>query len=657
PLPSTLYPDNGYSLVEIIISIAVFSVVLFAAIAVFSVAQDTARIGHAKTKANLYMRDYIEKVKNIRRNDWDSLINGRYLFVETTGNLEMQSTVDGETIGNYSVFLDIEDAYRDTDGNILDAPGLVDPSTKKITVTVSWTGLRPGTISESMYLTRYMDNLAWIQTTQAHFTAGTHTGTTVLATNGDPIDGEIVLGAGGSADWCSPELTLEQLDLPKNGVAKALTAIEGKAFAGTGENASGESFVVISISDTDPPDGTFNPATDVFNGYKTNDVFGEENYGYIVTDTNSSELVIINLSTSQVTEFNIPGNTDGLSVFVSGNTAFVTAADSKLYAVNVTNKTSPTILDADGVAMSGTGTSVVVAGDYAYVSIAGNSSRELEIIDVSDPSNLQVVGWADVNGGSARDVFINQTATRAYLVNDLSLSAGVHEFFIIDIDAIPPSGNRNVVGSVDTGSMSPKAIEIVPGGRAIIVGTGGKEYQVFNITNESSLASCVDGGGIDVDSGIYDSASVIESDNDAYTYIVTGDASSEFKIIEGGPGGNYASSGIFESQTLDTSFNSTGFNRFTVTETEPVGTSVKYQVAAKEPEVGGCAATTFGVFDFVGPTGNSASFFSDGDFIPPDNDDSGYENPSQCFRFRAYLETDDYVRSPTLHDFTLNYSP
>ena len=62
--------------------------------------------------------------------------------------------------------------------------------------------------------------------------------------------GEITLGSGGAGAWCSPELTIAALDLPKSGAANAVTAIEGKAFAATGDNASGVAFAEVSVSNT-----------------------------------------------------------------------------------------------------------------------------------------------------------------------------------------------------------------------------------------------------------------------------------------------------------------------------------------------------------------------------------------------------------------------
>src|SRR3989344_5423024 len=150
----------------------------------------------------------------------------------------------------------------------------------------------PSTVESKFYLTRYLENETYIQTRKIEdFDTGTLTD--VITTQDD--DGEVTLGAGGSGSWGAPSIPIATLDLPKSGVANALTAIEGLAFATTGENASGVSFAKVNITNTNPPVPSIpNPGT--FDGYKTNDVFGETNYAYIATDTNTEEIVIINLS-------------------------------------------------------------------------------------------------------------------------------------------------------------------------------------------------------------------------------------------------------------------------------------------------------------------------------------------------------------------------
>jgi hypothetical protein len=90
---------------------------------------------------------------------------------------------------------------------------------------VAWDTPLPSFITSTQYLTRYMDNLSRTYTTFAEFNAGTKNGVSVNYTNGDPVDGDITLGGGGYGDWCQPDLTLAQVDLPKSGVANALTVI------------------------------------------------------------------------------------------------------------------------------------------------------------------------------------------------------------------------------------------------------------------------------------------------------------------------------------------------------------------------------------------------------------------------------------------------
>lgn len=638
---------NGFSLVEILVSIGVFSIIVTAVINLFAVSQEAAWVGRSKARSAYLLTEYVEAVKNIRRDDWEILINGRYIITQSGNDLVLQPTVNGETVGRYTRYVDIADAYRDQNGTLTDAgSGTVDPSTKRLTVTVSWTGFKDGSISESSYVTRYQDNLAWIQTTENDFNNGTHSSTITVNDSG----GEVVLAAGGAGHWCAPNLSITGLNLPRSGVANAVTAIEGRAFAGTGENASGESFVNINITDTNPPVATI---METFDGYKTNDVFGEENYGYLATDTNSKEVLIVDLTTTPYTEvgyFDAPGPDDAVSVFIYGTTGYVTTYAGKLYNFDLTSKNgSRPAIDPDGVELRDEGYAVVVNGNYAYLAI-DEDERQLEIVDLTNPADMRVVGYANLGTDDGRDVYVNETGTRAYVVTEQG--SEVHdEFFIVDITT--KTGERPVIDSYDAGAMNPKAVEVVPGGYAIIVGHNGEEYQVIDIGNENEIFRC---GGMEVDPDINDSASVLEGDGEAYTYIVTEDEDEEFRIIEGGPGGVYAGAGIFESQTLDAG-HATAFNRFDATKLEAPETTIRYQVAGVDPSGADCSTASFTDFDFVGPDGTSGTFFTDDDAIPVDDDGTGFENPAQCFRFRAYLSTNDSNGTPVFYDMTVNYSP
>jgi hypothetical protein len=184
------------------------------------------------------------------------------------------------------------------------------------------------------------------------------------------------------------------------------------------------------------------------------------------------------------------------------------------------------------------------------------------------------------------------------------------------------------------------------------VGTSGEEYQVLDTTYENSPTRC---GGTNVDAGIYGVSSVLETDGDAYSYIVTGDNSDEFKIILGGPGGSggsYLPSGTFESQYFDSNF-TTAFNRLSVNYVQPIETTITFQVAVVAAVSGSCESA---VYNFVGPDGTSSSYFSSDGPIPFTTIGS-YQNPGRCLKYRVFLSTNDSAFTPVLEDVTVNYSP
>ncbi len=635
--------QKGLSLVELIIAIGLSSIFL----PVILTGLISSREGKAQQEQRLeavtLLNQAQEAVRVVREKGWSHLSqNGTFhpLLLTNSWNL----APGAETINGFSRQIDISDVFRDENNNIVPSGGYLDPSTKKVVVTVFWNTPFPTSISSTAYLTRHLNNLTFIQTTEDDFNQGTGNGVVVTNEQG----GEVQLGTGGGGSWCDPNLSLTALDLPKQGVANGITAIEGLVFAGTGNNASGESYAKVTISNDHPPVASLEGT---FSNYKTNGVFGEANYGYIATDTNAKEIIILDISQNPYREvgfFDSPGSTDANSIFVVGNTGYMTAGN-KLYNFDLTikedNKNSRPIIDPDGLTLAGTGEKVKVVANYAYVAISG-SPIQLQIVDVSNLANLTVVGQAQVNGSDGKDVFVNSSGTRAYLAT--AASSNQDELFIIDITQ--KTGSRPAIGSYNTNGMNPKAVTVVPGNRAIIVGIGAEEYQVVRITDEANPSRC---GGLNIDTGINGIASVLESDGDAYSYIITGDATSELKIIQGGPGGSHSTQGEFESSTFDPGFE-VAFNRFAASVTQPVLTNISFQIAAADAQNGSCAGVNF---TFVGPDNTPSTYFNSESSIPLSDDGIGFENPARCFRYKVYFSTQEITMTPIFFDFTLNYSP
>lgn len=663
--PSSISSKKGQSLIELLLVIALAALLM----PPIFMGYMSSREGKAQQKqrllATVLMKKTQEETRNIRERGWNYIASTGTYHPETSGS-SMSLVAGAANVDGFNQQVVVDNVYRDANGAIVisPTPGVLDPSTKKITTTISWSTPRISSVDHTTYMTRFRDNLSYVETTRAQFNNDpTHLSvfdkTAAVNTSGSllPDDGEIDMGLGGLSNWCDPNLSIAALDLPKSGVANAISAIEGQVFAGTGENSSGVSFANISVSNTYPPTSSILGEAD---GFKTNGVFGESNYAYLATDNNVKEVSIIDLTQqdpvtkkySEIGYFNAPGNGDGVSVYTSGNIGFVTDGNY-LYTFDISSKTGPRPL-LGSRQLAANGTKVIVNGSYAFVSIAG-ATQEMQIVQFSgDGRTLTIVGSADVNGAAAYDVYVNSTGTRAYLAT--GADSGKREFFIINTSS--KNGSRPTVGSYEANGMNPKAVTIVTGNKAILVGMGGEEYQVIDISNESSPVRC---GGFNVDTGIRGISSVLESDDDAYSYIITGDSTSELKIIEGGPGGAFGYNGTYTSAPYDSGAGfSHAFNRFIANISEPSQTSITLQVAVADAGVNGCIDANY---TFIGP--DSADYLNShfnpvGSLINgqiPLTTFQNYVNPGRCFKYKAYLNTPDSSRTPALLDMNINYSP
>ncbi|OGK13621.1 hypothetical protein A2859_01675 [Candidatus Roizmanbacteria bacterium RIFCSPHIGHO2_01_FULL_37_16b] len=642
---------QSQSLIELLLTIGLSAVLLPALITGLISSREGKAQQQERIQAASLLRQTYEAVRSIRNRGWDNIsVNGTYHPV-ISGTLWASSS-GAITTNGFTQSYTVSDINRDSSGIIVTVPaGTLDPSTKKIDIAISWEEPSVSTLSSTLYLTRYRDNLTYAETTQTDFNAGTKNSVAVQVTNPPsvPDDGEIILGAGGQGDWCNPSGFIQaELNLPQGSAAKSVRALQGRAFTGTTTYLTGN-FVDIAVTNTNPPVPSI---TASMPGYPTNDVFISGQYAYVAVedlfDIYHKDVVIIDLNTHlEVGYFDAASWIGGQGVFVIGNVGYVTAG-TRLYTFDLSAKTgsrpllgSITVEPFPGSLFS-YGRRLYVVGGYAYIAVAGWSNTEMRIINVNNPSSLSRAGYANVNGESGQEVFVNETGTRTYLATNNSGSNP--EFFIINTSS--KTGSRPVLGSYDAGGMSPRGVTAAPGNIAILVGLNGTEYQVLNISNETSPNKC---GEMNLNAGIYGVSAVLEDDGDAYAYIVTRDSSKEFKIIEGGPGGRYAYTGTFESQTFDALY-PRFFNRLDFTFSKPALTDLKLQIALADPP---CTNPTY---TYVGPDGTTGTFFTDDGTIPFSAVGT-YKNPGQCLRYKVFFDTTDAFNTPVFNDFTVNYSP
>lgn len=667
--------SSAQSLVELLLAIAIAAIIIPGLLTGFVASREGKAQQNQRIDAVNLLKEASEAVRSVRQRGWDNIATNGTFHPEidsVSSNWKLMS--NSETISGFVRKIDISDVKRDSSGTINETATNIDPSTKKVTITVSWSAPSASSIVSTMYFGR-LDNLSITHTTTTQFNQGTKGNVAVVASPVSPTpipnDGEIILGAGGGSDWCAPNLSISAVDLPKNGVANAISAIQGKAFSGTGDNASGISYGTVDIDALVPPHAT---VSGTFDGYKTNGIYGESNYAYLATDTNGKQGEIINLTVKDpvTKKYQEAGSLDlgtasvnGNSIFVNTSTsiAYLAGTDGKLYAFNVSSR-SGTHSSIASVNLAGTATKIIGVNDKIYASI-NSASTQMQIVPLLNngtsfgtPVNITVAGQA------GKDIYINSNGTLAYLAT--ASSASQHELFIIDTN--PSSATyKQTLAYYDTNGMNPKGVGVVTNNKAIIVGTGGTEYQVVDLSSLNPpypvlLPAC--GSGLNIDTGINGIASLTDQRNGlSYSYIITGDATTEFKMIEGGPGGAYTLGGTYTSPTLDfsASQNYTAFNRILATVNQPLGTSIKFQVAVANinPVSGNCSGANF---QYVGPNGTQTDYFtpvgnSINGLIPFTSPVNGFLNPGKCFRYQATLSSSDQNYSPSLYDVTINYSP
>jgi type II secretory pathway pseudopilin PulG len=166
--------NKGQILAEILVALGIISIIIIAVYQLFAVTSQGKEFASRETQATALLQEQFEALKSIREQGWNNLSLGLF-YLTTNGtawSLQPISTPSqAEQIGDYQRYFEIKKVHRDENGNI--APqGTEDKSTFEVTASISWQKPRERLITATTYLTRYLDNLTWTQTTKADFDAG-----------------------------------------------------------------------------------------------------------------------------------------------------------------------------------------------------------------------------------------------------------------------------------------------------------------------------------------------------------------------------------------------------------------------------------------------------------------------------------------------------
>lgn len=574
--------------------------------------------GEERLGASALLSEASEATRSVREKGWVNIAsNGTYHPVISGNSWSLAG--GGEVIGNFTRQIVISDANRNSSGDLVTSGGIIDPSTKKVDISVSWSSPIPSTINQTQYFSRHLGNTTWVQTTQASFSGGTATNTTVTNTSG----GEVQLSSvPGSINWASPSVA---------GIYNSSGSTDAQDVFVAGNYAYlavGSLFYIVNISNPTSPvlSGSYSASGNI------NSIYVAGNYAYLASGANSAELTIVNITIPAApvlaASLDLGANDDGLAIFVAGNYAYVGkvaagGGNREFYIVNISNPLIPSLTGSFEVGSNVN--SVFVSGNYAYLATTENSA-ELRVVNVTNPASPAAAATYDASSNSD-GLDISVSGTTAYLGTQNNASGS--EFYVISFSA--PS-TTSLLGSYNVGN-NVNGVYLTSTTAFLATSLASKQFLVLNV---ASPASITETSSLNLTSASND---IVQIGN--YAYLASIEDSRELIIAGGTVGaGGYQTSGIFESSTFDAGA-SAGLNYLNFNVSQPAGTILQFQTAVNNDNA---------TWNYVGPDGTSGTFYTSASAFPFALSTGRY------VRYKAIF-TSDGSSTPILNDITANYSP
>lgn len=146
-------PFHAFTLMEVVIAVALFSIMATGIIPVTLGIFDTVLQDQNHLKAVYYVQQGLEAVRSIRDYNYSNLANGSFGLSRERGYWELSGS--SETIDQFTRVVTIADAVRDSSCT-LNSHGSADSTSKQVTVTVTWQSI-PGVVSQET-ATQYVTN-------------------------------------------------------------------------------------------------------------------------------------------------------------------------------------------------------------------------------------------------------------------------------------------------------------------------------------------------------------------------------------------------------------------------------------------------------------------------------------------------------------------
>lgn len=466
--------------------------IMLPALATAVVASREGRAQEARRmQAAALMREANEAVRVVSEKGWEQFaINGTYYPMISGGSWSLVSGT--QAVEGFTRYIVISDAQRNAGGALVGSGGTVDSSTKKATVTVSWSQPLSGNLSNEAYFHRYEGNTAWTQTTQADFNAGTRSNTVVTATGGGGVE---LASAGGPAHVQNAGSVLD-----------TSSTIITQAFS---TSVTGGNLIVAAISWDTASSTTVTCSDNQSNTYVT------------VTNTNdtsnSQALAIcyaINVAggaTTVTATFGAASVTKRIAVHEYSGVTTVSPVD--VSSTNVANNTTA----VDNVTSNAATTTV--AGDLLFGAVMETAPGGATITAGTGYTQRRVVTGELATQDRIQAAAGSVASTQTFSTNGLRYVAQMVAFKAAGTATAwaPP----NILGSADTAGAEDALDVFVSGNYAYVAdATILRIYDITDPDTPTLTGSYTAAGNIN---GVYVSGN--------FAYIATASTSSEFRVV------------------------------------------------------------------------------------------------------------------------------
>lgn len=416
---------NGQSLVEILVSLGIFSLVLTSIFTLFFGGRNLSVDSATAQNAAEYASEGLEAIRTMRDRDWTSLADGQHGLVLVGGQWEFTTTTDSDSRDIFTRVVHISE---------------IDENTKQASSSVTWQvdPLRPQKIELFERLTNWRNPLS---------------GGCVS----DPISG----------NWQAPQ-TLSSIDLGA-GISgtDVVVRLPYVFVAGKSSTSAKHDLFVFDVSNLSSPQ--LRKSLDIGSGgIETIELSG--GYLYAASTNDNKELIIFNVmdppNMFEVGSYNLTGSANAISIAIFSSTTAVgrlETAASELAFLEVSDPSQPYVIRE--VSTGGDIHDFYVNLTTLYF-VSQQSDEDIFIYDITDPLNPVFADDHDIAGttedlsifmqikngktnllvGNEQNeiVVIGATSTEQYVRDRLDVGGDVNDIVCVEGDlAFLATGNSN----------------------------------------------------------------------------------------------------------------------------------------------------------------------------------------------------------------------